>query len=74
MGIIPLRGSIVREAPERDIPNCMEIRPEAFKGTAPGYPGALIDGSLIFLVLPQAYLPTSFILSHVRTSSPGFKP
>jgi hypothetical protein len=32
VGIVPLRGSVVREAPEREINYCMEIRPDAFKG------------------------------------------
>lgn len=32
VGIIPLRGSVVRAALEREIQHCMEIRPEAFKG------------------------------------------
>lgn len=34
VGIIPLRGSVVREVTEREILNCMEIRPEAFKGVS----------------------------------------
>lgn len=32
VGIVPLRGSVVREAAEREINYCMEIRPDAFKG------------------------------------------
>lgn len=35
VGIVPLRGSVVREAPEREINYCMEIRPDAFKGAFP---------------------------------------